>query len=118
MTPYLPAHVVANVSYGRPCVVGHREVLLQGCIVIHYGEGRTTSHTKVLGQLDLTGIPPAPKDVPKIEVKFILTAEHQLIVEVRDLDTERQKEWLQRGAVMLVKAGDATQGSCAQLAPA
>ena len=83
---------------------------MQGCIVIHYGEGNRTRGTRVLGQLDLTGIPPAPHDVPRIEVKFILDAFNVLTVEVRDLDTQRQKDWLQRGSVTLVREGDASKG--------
>ena len=63
-------------------------------------------------------MPPAPKDVPKIEVKFILTPQSRLLVEVRDLDTGRQKEWLQRGAVTLTVAGDASKAPCTQLAAA
>jgi molecular chaperone DnaK (HSP70) len=81
--------------------------LLQGSIVIHYGEGARTARTRVLGQFDLTGIPPAPRDVPRIEVTFSLDKDNVLTVRVCDLDTERQKAWLQRGAVTLVRAGDA-----------
>ena len=61
----------------------------------------------MLGQLDLTGIPPAPHDVPRIEVRFVLDSTHRLSVQVRDLDTTRQKQWLQRGAVTLTVASDA-----------
>ena len=98
---------------GRPwrphqgCHIVCNSVCVQGAIVIHYGEGRRTGKTQVLGQLDLNGIPPAPRDVPRIEVKFILDASNRLTVEVRDLDTQRHKKWLQRGSVTLVSEGDA-----------
>jgi molecular chaperone DnaK (HSP70) len=74
-------------------------------IIIHYGEGPDTNTTQVLGQLNLNGIPPAPKDVPRIEVTFTLSAALRLTVRVRDLDTQRQKEWLQRGDVTLIAGG-------------
>ena len=92
--------------------------VLQGCIVIHYGEGARTRGTRVLGQLNLTGIPPAPHDIPRIEVAFFLDAFNVLRVEVRDLDTQRQKDWLQRGSVTLVREGDASKGPCTMLSSA
>jgi hypothetical protein len=83
---------------------------MQAAIIIHYGEGSNITCTRVLGHLDLCRIPPAPKDVPRIEVTFSLSAEHTLKVRVRDMDTQRQKEWLQRGGVVLLKEGIAENG--------
>lgn len=83
---------------------------MQATIVIHHGEGSRTEGTEVLGQLDLTGIPPAPQDKPRIQVEFSLSAGNRLSVRVRDLDTQRQKEWLQRGAIKL-RGGDAPGSS-------
>jgi molecular chaperone DnaK len=82
---------------------------MQASIIIHYGEGSSTLGTRVLGQLDLTGIPPAPRDVPRIAVRFALSASHRLSVQVRDLDTQRQKDWSQRGSVVLTVEGKAGQ---------
>jgi molecular chaperone DnaK len=80
---------------------------MQASIIIHYGEGPSTEETRVLGQLDLSGIPPAPRDIPRISVRFALSANHCLSVQVCDLDTQRQKDWSQRGDVVLTVAGNA-----------
>lgn len=79
---------------------------VQASIIIRYGEGTSIEGTRVLGQLDLAGIPPAAHDVPRIEVRFALCSTNRLSVQVRDLDTARQKQWLQRGGVTLTAAGD------------
>lgn len=38
-------------------------------ILVLYGDDPIASNNILLGQFDITGIPPAPKDVPRIEVK-------------------------------------------------
>jgi len=46
---------------------------------------------KSLAQFELTGIPPAPRGVPKIEVAFDLDADGVLTVSARDLGTNREQ---------------------------
>ena len=43
-----------------------------------------------LGQFDLTGIPPAPRGVPQIEVTFDINADGVLNVNAKDLGTGKQ----------------------------
>ena len=38
------------------------------CILVLYGDDPVASKNMLLGQFDIVNIPPAPKDVPKIEV--------------------------------------------------
>jgi molecular chaperone DnaK len=43
-----------------------------------------------LGQFDLTGIPPAPRGVPQVEVTFDINADGVLNVSAKDLGTSKQ----------------------------
>ncbi len=62
-----------------------------------------SSPLSAAAQFDIVNIPPAPKDVPRIEVKFHLSGDMRLTAEARDLDTERHKLWLQRGEILVLK---------------
>lgn len=75
----------------------------QACILVLYGDSPVASENLLLGQFDIVNIPPAPKDVPRIEVTFYLDKNLYLTVEARDLDTERHKRWLQRGEIIVLK---------------
>eukprot|EP00854_Cymbomonas_tetramitiformis_P024912 gene24912-30378_t len=48
-------------------------------------------------------IPPQPRQVPAIEVKFRLSADFVLTVEARDPDTKRHKAWVQNKGAIVVK---------------
>ena len=50
-----------------------------------------TKDNNCLGKFDLTGIPPAPRGVPKIEVSFNLDANGILNVEAKESSTGRSK---------------------------
>ena len=45
---------------------------------------------RLLGEFDLTGIPPAPRGMPKIEVKFDIDANGILNVSAKDLGTGKE----------------------------
>nr|8GLV_5F Chain 5F, Flagellar associated protein [Chlamydomonas reinhardtii]8GLV_7B Chain 7B, Flagellar associated protein [Chlamydomonas reinhardtii]8GLV_Gs Chain Gs, Flagellar associated protein [Chlamydomonas reinhardtii] len=75
----------------------------QACILILYGDDPVASNNTLLGQFDIVNIPPAPKDVPRIEVTFHLSRDMFLTVEARDLDTARHKRWLQRGDIVVLR---------------
>ncbi|KAK9806195.1 hypothetical protein WJX72_004919 [[Myrmecia] bisecta] len=75
----------------------------QACILILYGESATASQNTLLGQFDIINIPPAPKDVPQIEVTFHLDANLVLTAEARDLDTGRHKLWKQNGGTIVLR---------------
>ena len=56
------------------------------------GEGSTASSWVSLGTFILSGIPSAPKDVPKIEVTFDINADGILNVSAKDLDSSKEQK--------------------------
>ncbi|GMU82165.1 MAG: chaperone protein DnaK [Planctomycetota bacterium] len=55
------------------------------------GERQMASDNRTLGNFQLTGIPPAPRGVPKIEVTFDIDANGILNVSAKDLGTGREQ---------------------------
>jgi molecular chaperone DnaK len=55
------------------------------------GEREMASDNRSLAEFELTGIPPAPRGVPKIQVTFRVDANGILAVEARDLGTGRSQ---------------------------
>ena len=53
------------------------------------GEREMSADNKSLSSLELTGLPPAPRGVPKIEVAFDIDADGVLSVSARDIGTGR-----------------------------
>ncbi|MBN8478506.1 MAG: molecular chaperone DnaK [Burkholderiales bacterium] len=64
----------------------------QGAVTIHVlqGEREMSSGNKSLGQFNLEGIPPAPRGVPQIEVKFDIDANGILHVSAKDKATSKE----------------------------
>jgi molecular chaperone DnaK len=65
----------------------------QGSVEIHVlqGEREMASDNRTLGRFQLSGIPPAPRGVPKVEVIFDIDANGILHVSAKDLGTGRQQ---------------------------
>ena len=63
----------------------------QGSVTIHVlqGEREFAKDNRTLGQFDLTGIPPAPRGTPQIEVEFSIDANGILSVSARTRRPER-----------------------------
>jgi molecular chaperone DnaK len=57
---------------------------------VFQGERKMASDNRLLGEFDLSGIPPAPRGVPKIEVKFDIDANGILNVSAKDLGTGKE----------------------------
>ncbi|HEX5105328.1 MAG TPA: molecular chaperone DnaK [Pirellulaceae bacterium] len=57
---------------------------------VFQGERKMASDNRLLGEFDLSGIPPAPRGMPKIEVKFDLDANGILNVSAKDLGTGKE----------------------------
>jgi len=55
------------------------------------GERALTKDNNLLGNFELTGIPPAPRGVPKIEVTFDMDANGILNVSAKELSTGKEK---------------------------
>lgn len=60
-------------------------------IVIFQGERQMARDNKVLGTFKLTGIPPAPRGVPQIEVSFDIDANGILNVSAKDTATGKEQ---------------------------
>src|SRR5262245_24175620 len=61
-------------------------------VVVCQGERPMARDNKIIGTFHLTGIPPAPAMVPKIEVTFELDANGVLSVSAKDLGTGKQQQ--------------------------
>ncbi|KAL1396967.1 hypothetical protein pipiens_010117 [Culex pipiens pipiens] len=61
-------------------------------IQVFEGERAMTKDNNLLGTFNLTGIPPAPRGVPKIEVTFDLNADGILNVSAKDNSTGKQEK--------------------------
>ena len=61
----------------------------QSTVDIHImqGERKLSTDNKSLGRFQLTGIPPAPRGIPQVEVKFAIDADGILNVTAKDLGT-------------------------------
>ncbi|HEX6866268.1 MAG TPA: molecular chaperone DnaK [Caulobacteraceae bacterium] len=60
-------------------------------IRVFQGERPMAADNKLLGQFDLTGIPPAPRGVPQIEVTFDIDANGIVNVNARDNATNKEQ---------------------------
>src|SRR5207249_8495821 len=66
----------------------------QPSVEIHVlqGEREMAAYNKSLGKFQLTGIPPAPRGVPQIEVTFDIDANGILNVSAKDLGTSKEQK--------------------------
>ena len=66
----------------------------QPAVTIHIlqGEREMASDNKSLGQINLDGIPPAPRGVPQIEVTFDIDANGIINVSAKDLATNKEQK--------------------------
>jgi len=60
-------------------------------IVVYQGERPVAPQNKLLGRFALTGIPPAPRGIPQIEVAFDIDANGIVNVTAKDLGTSKQQ---------------------------
>jgi molecular chaperone DnaK len=56
------------------------------------GEREMAAYNKSLGKFQLTGIPPAPRGIPQIEVTFDIDADGILNVSAKDLGTQKEQK--------------------------
>src|SRR5512136_1432304 len=61
-------------------------------IRVFQGEREMAADNKMLGQFDLTGIPPAPRGVPQIEVTFDIDANGIVSVSAKDKATSKEQQ--------------------------
>ena len=60
-------------------------------IQVYQGERDIASYNKKLGMFELTGLPPAPRGVPQIEVSFDIDANGIVNVHAKDLATNKEQ---------------------------
>ncbi|MFN9344390.1 MAG: molecular chaperone DnaK, partial [Planctomycetota bacterium] len=61
-------------------------------IQVYQGERKMAADNRLLGKFDLSGIPPAPRGVPQIEVKFDIDKNGILNVTAKDLGTGKEAQ--------------------------
>merc|ERR1712107_623902 len=61
-------------------------------IKVYEGERPMTKDNHLLGTFDLTGIPPAPRGTPQIEVTFQVNADGMLEVNAKDKASDREEK--------------------------
>jgi molecular chaperone DnaK len=61
-------------------------------IKVFQGEREMAADNKLLGQFDLTGIPPAPRGVPQVEVTFDIDANGIVSVSAKDKATGKEQQ--------------------------
>ncbi|MEM9943952.1 MAG: molecular chaperone DnaK [Planctomycetota bacterium] len=59
-------------------------------IQVFQGERKIAANNRMLGKFDLTGIPPAPRGVPQVEVKFDIDQNGILNVSAKDLGSGKE----------------------------
>jgi molecular chaperone DnaK len=72
-------------------------------IQVFQGEREIAAYNKKLGTFDLTGLPPAPRGVPQIEVTFDIDANGIVNVSAKDLGTGREQSMTITGGSALPK---------------
>jgi molecular chaperone DnaK len=56
------------------------------------GEREMATDNKLLGEFQLEGIPPAPRDLPQIEVTFDIDANGIVKVSAKDKQTDKEQD--------------------------
>ncbi|MEV7380611.1 molecular chaperone DnaK [Streptomyces lydicus] len=72
-------------------------------IQVFQGEREIASYNKKLGMFQLTGLPPAPRGVPQIEVSFDIDANGIMHVTAKDLGTGKEQKMTVTGGSSLPK---------------
>ncbi len=80
--PTSKAEVFSTAADNQPAVT----------VRVFQGERKVAAQNRLLGQFDLTGIPPAPRGTPQIEVKFDIDANGILKVSAKDKATGKENK--------------------------
>ncbi|KRV48512.1 molecular chaperone DnaK [Wenjunlia vitaminophila] len=72
-------------------------------IQVYQGEREIAAYNKKLGMFELTGLPPAPRGIPQIEVTFDIDANGIMHVGAKDLGTGKEQRMTVTGGSALPK---------------
>ncbi|MER6067043.1 molecular chaperone DnaK [Streptomyces sp. NPDC001792] len=72
-------------------------------VQVFQGEREIAAYNKKLGMFELTGLPPAPRGVPQIEVAFDIDANGIMHVSAKDLGTGKEQKMTVTGGSALPK---------------
>ncbi|MEU4097686.1 molecular chaperone DnaK [Streptomyces sp. NPDC026673] len=73
-------------------------------IQVYQGEREIAAYNKKLGVFELTGLPPAPRGIPQIEVSFDIDANGIMHVTAKDLGTGKEQKMTVTGGSGLPKS--------------
>ncbi len=99
-TPDFQAQLDVLSAMRRPMRHNNQQAVT---IKVFQGEREMAADNKLLGNFDLTGIPPAPRGVPQIEVTFDIDANGILDVKAKDRATGKEQQVRITGSSMLGK---------------
>ena len=81
MIPNKKSKVFSTAADNQPAV----------SIQVYQGERKIANQNKLLGNFDLTDIPPAPRGVPQIEVTFDINADGIMNISAKDKGTGKSQ---------------------------
>lgn len=84
MTVFIPRNSMITPTKKSRLFTTTRDQQTNVTIQVFMGNWRLTKNCMLLGEFDLTGIPPAPRGTPRIEVTFVHDAVGTLFVKAED----------------------------------
>ncbi|XP_065884582.1 heat shock cognate 71 kDa protein-like [Dysidea avara] len=91
MDPFIKRNTTIPINQMKTVTTYHDQQCTM-LIEIYEGEHALIKHNKILGCFELTGIPPAPKGVPQIDVQFDVSTNGILSVAAKIRNTGGSKE--------------------------
>ncbi|XP_064112973.1 heat shock cognate 71 kDa protein-like [Macrobrachium nipponense] len=91
MTPLVKRNTLVPTKQVKLCTT-FADNQVGALIQIYEGEGLLTKDNNIIGKLEMTGIPAAPRGVPQIEISMDIDADGTLSVTAVEKETNRQSK--------------------------